>query len=360
MEKIDLNNYEAYFLDFMEGTLSAEEKHDLWAFLALHPELKAEMEADFGAVELLPEKVVFEEKENLKIDAGNLIITANTVDDLMVASVEGQLTKKHEADLKDYVKHHNLTSTFAYYKATVLKPDTRIVYEEKEKLKVKTGVVISMRFITRVAAVAAVGIVLVTLAISNWNSPGTITGETPNFISDAKSQVLLERLNGQIEVQNDTEKALSEIPEPNGIKNNRQPNKQENDMLDQFKNNDIVKNDPVVDKDTSGGVSPNTKIGPDILDNNNPKDEFAHEKNLEPTDDENQDPLHILTEDEVIYASAQSGIKREEPYKIVTDFAGDIVNRDIEFTRDKDVTSNDYVSYGFKVGKFEFERKRSK
>ena len=48
MEKIDLNNYEAYFLDLMEGTLSAEEKHDLFAFLELHPELKAEMEEDFG------------------------------------------------------------------------------------------------------------------------------------------------------------------------------------------------------------------------------------------------------------------------------------------------------------------------
>lgn len=359
MEKIDLTNYEAYFLDFMEGTLSAEEKHDLWAFLTLHPELKAEMEADFGAVELLPEKVVFEEKENLKIDAGNLIITANTVDDLMVASVEGQLTKKHEADLQDYVKRHNLTTTFAYYKATVLKPDAGIVYEEKEKLKVKTGVVISMRFITRVAAAAAVGIVLVTLAISNWNNPGTLTDETPNFMSDAKSQFVLERLNRQIDVQNDTENELDAVPESNEIRNNRQPDKQENNLLDQFRQNDLVKNDPIVNKDTSGAALPNNKMGPDVLDKNIiPKDEFVHDKNPKPISDD--DPLPILPEDEVIYASVESRIKREEPYKIVTDFAGDIVNRDIEFTRNKDLTSNDYVSYGFKVGKFEFERKRSK
>ena len=62
MEKIDLNNYEAYFLDFMEGSLSAEEKHDLFTFLEKHHELKNEFELDFGEMALFPVTITFENK----------------------------------------------------------------------------------------------------------------------------------------------------------------------------------------------------------------------------------------------------------------------------------------------------------
>ncbi len=51
---INLSNYEAYMLDYLEGTISAEEEKLLLEFLEEHPQLKAELEV---SVDLVLEKV---------------------------------------------------------------------------------------------------------------------------------------------------------------------------------------------------------------------------------------------------------------------------------------------------------------
>ena len=357
MEKIDLNNYEAYFLDFMEGTLSAEEKHDLFAFLELHPELKDEMEDDFGVLELMPERVLFDGKESLKIDENELILTPNTVNDVMVASIEGQLSKEHNQQLEAYVKSHNLQKAFSYYKATILKPDTSIVYKEKQKLKAKTGVVISLPFITRVASIAAVGLILITLGVNFWSGPvhnnGVSTGNNI-FATDVKNTSLLDlfqkRNDGTIDPVEDglTRDSDSYRDQPD---NNSLPN--------QFDNNDG--NVAVIDERNDGNVqdkdtavaNPNYEIPSkvDLEELNN--DEIARE-DVEKKVFES--PLVDESEPDLILAS----VKTEEPYKIVTNAASNMINRDIKFTRDRNLESNDYVAYSFKLGNFEFERKKSK
>ena len=44
MEKINLNNYEAFFLDYAEGNLPAEQVAMLEDFLNTHPHLRKELE----------------------------------------------------------------------------------------------------------------------------------------------------------------------------------------------------------------------------------------------------------------------------------------------------------------------------
>ena len=53
-------------------------------------------------------------------------------------------------------------------------------------------------------------------------------------------------------------------------------------------------------------------------------------------------------------------IQKEEPYKIITNAAGNLLNRDVSFTRNLNTESKEYVAYQFKIGKFGFERKKSK
>jgi hypothetical protein len=345
MEKIDLNNYEAYFLDFMEGTLSAEERHDLFAFLELHPELKSEMEEDFGSIELNPEAITFEGKEQLKIDESALILTANTVDDIMIASVEGQLSASHENQLLNYVKANNLDETFAYYKATILKPDTAIVFAEKRKLKVKTGIIISLPLMVRMSAIAAVGIILLTVAFRNWDGETSISSDEPNnqFASHARtnSNIAFSKIrltNDAVNVTTEDEREYNNTP------------RQENIILPEVNGENIaMENEPVVIDTTNTNpyewkVPDNDELDDDsdIVDQN-PKEIPA----IVPDEEEEED---------VIIAS----VKTEEPYKLVTDAASNLVNRDVKFTRDRSVASNDYVAYSFKVGKFEFERKKSR
>jgi len=48
---------------------------------------------------------------------------------------------------------------------------------------------------------------------------------------------------------------------------------------------------------------------------------------------------------------------KTNPYGCI---ASDLINREVSFTREKDKATENYVAYGFKLGKFEFERKKSK
>jgi hypothetical protein len=346
MEKIDLNNYEAYFLDLMEGTLSAEEKHDLFTFLKLHPELKAEMESDFGALELDPEPITFEDKAQLKIDESELILTANTVDEIMIASVEGQLSAEHETQLAAYVKANQLEKTLAYYKATFLKADTAIVYPEKQKLKVKTGIIISLPLMLRFSAIAAVGIVLLTVAFRNWDGESGPSPEGPTevFASTVRSNSNLDFR--KIRNNNADENATYENEE----ERYNEPVRNE-DFLPDVNNDNIAMEESPVLRDTST-TQPFFELRKDDIE----------ELNNDAIVQENQDDPHPIIPEEINDDSdvVLASVTTEEPYKIVTNAASNLMNRDVKFTRDRNVISNDYVSYGFKLGKFEFERKKSR
>ncbi len=354
MEKIDLTNYEAYFLDYMEGTLSAEEKHDLIAFLKQHPKLRAEMEADFGMVQLQPEKtIVFDQKEALKVDEDAMILTPDTIDDYIIASVEGQLTEAHQHELNAYIEKNNLQKTVGYYKATVLKPDTTEVFEDKEKLKVKTGVVISMPWVARVASIAAVGAILITVAM-NWNGSST----TVNGVATTKNAFAASNNNAALPKHT---KAVSGVNDVINQNNNTLFAETNNTDKQQDKEDGTITDYADNTKENKNGVGSNDSITSPLkeivtpLIDNQPNDNIAKlpEDKMRKLP---ESPVEILVaEDEIAMASV---IKKEQPYKIITDAASNVVNRDISFSRDKNVDSKEYVAFSFKFGKFEFERKK--
>lgn len=73
--KINLQNYEEWMVDYIEGNLSAEQQKELQEFLVFHPELQKELDA-FGLTKISADtSVVFENKESLKREpaAGRVI-----------------------------------------------------------------------------------------------------------------------------------------------------------------------------------------------------------------------------------------------------------------------------------------------
>ncbi|MBL7902513.1 MAG: hypothetical protein JNK73_10995 [Bacteroidia bacterium] len=64
MNSINLNNYEAFVLDYIEGRLNKEEREALMQFVLLHPELNLDLEADLPSIE--NDVLVFQSKEHLK------------------------------------------------------------------------------------------------------------------------------------------------------------------------------------------------------------------------------------------------------------------------------------------------------
>lgn len=131
MSKINLNNYEAFMLDHLEGNLSPQDTLALKAFALLHPELELNFEDEL--VTLHKEKLVFEGKQNLK---------AGFSDELVIGYLENVLEGKEKQNA-ELLAENNMVfkQELAIYKKTIAIADTSIVFENKESLK-RRGIVV--------------------------------------------------------------------------------------------------------------------------------------------------------------------------------------------------------------------------
>ncbi len=86
--KINKLNYEAFALDYLEGTLSSEELKAMEQFLLKHPAIKAELDEMKDFVLLTPEPIVFNNKKQLlKETSSNRIVWMNPLRWSVAASI---------------------------------------------------------------------------------------------------------------------------------------------------------------------------------------------------------------------------------------------------------------------------------
>lgn len=99
--KINRNNYEAFFLDFFEGSLAPEMESELHLFLSKNPDLAEEFEDSKvimqGGDVTLTDDIYFEGKENMK--KAELPIDQNSLNELLAREVEEALTEQEKTDL---------------------------------------------------------------------------------------------------------------------------------------------------------------------------------------------------------------------------------------------------------------------
>jgi hypothetical protein len=131
--EINKNNYEAFFLDYHEGTLSPEQVAELLLFVEQHPELRMEFES-FENITLDEfESASFDAKDSIKKE---IIITSANVEEYMIRSIEGQLNTLETKELHAYISGKpELLKTFALYNSTILEAAEDIRFEDKDLLK---------------------------------------------------------------------------------------------------------------------------------------------------------------------------------------------------------------------------------
>ncbi|MFY0672180.1 MAG: hypothetical protein JXQ87_02170 [Bacteroidia bacterium] len=137
MSNINLNNYEAWFLDYFEGNLDATQIAELNSFLDTNPTLKAEFEGDFDNVTLKADNLNFSFKEDLKKP---LLVNHENVDDFMIAENEGLLDDKGKLELGAFVAANNLEQDRKLYSLVYLAKTNAIKFPNTSKLK-KTSIV---------------------------------------------------------------------------------------------------------------------------------------------------------------------------------------------------------------------------
>jgi hypothetical protein len=136
---ITLENYEAFYLDYLEGNLSKQDSAALELFLVDHPHLVLD-DTDLPA---------FSSDEN-ELDAAKKAILFKGIYDgisynetLIIGEIEGVNTPMESQYLSDLLqKEPTLSSTFAAYQKTHLQPDTTQVFAGKSTLKKRETIVL--------------------------------------------------------------------------------------------------------------------------------------------------------------------------------------------------------------------------
>ena len=143
MEHISIFNYEAFYLDFLEGNLNEEETALFLAFMEAHPELRLEDES-LVSVELETISLGAQFKDGLKqVSFSETPISLSNVEQFLIAETEGQLASDKLAELKMFVAANpSLLKSQKLYAATHLKADLSLVYADKAGLKRKKVVVL--------------------------------------------------------------------------------------------------------------------------------------------------------------------------------------------------------------------------
>jgi len=143
MEHISIFNYEAFYLDFLEGNLNEEETALFLAFMEAHPELKLEDES-LVSVEFETFNLDDQFKNSLKhVSFVDSPITLSNVEQFLIAQTEGQLSKEKSTELNEFVATQPaLFKSQQLYAAAHLEADLSLVYDDKAGLKRKKTLVL--------------------------------------------------------------------------------------------------------------------------------------------------------------------------------------------------------------------------
>jgi anti-sigma factor RsiW len=133
---ISLHNYEAFFLDYVEGNLTPEDVAVLMLFIEENPELQGELEA-FESMSLNDgTQEGFDAKESLKKTEDDLVINASNCDDLFIAYHEGDLSAGQQGAVDAFlIKNPELQKQFDEFESVYLEADQASQFAAKPGLQ---------------------------------------------------------------------------------------------------------------------------------------------------------------------------------------------------------------------------------
>ena len=132
--KINRNNYESYFIDYLDGTLSTDNIDLLLDFLHENPDLAEELKG--------LEKIKFYAVNEKSPDFLSLKKTdldhPDIFEETCIRAVEKELNDNELIDFKNYISlHEKKRKEYELFCATLLQPDLSVRFEKKTRLKKK-------------------------------------------------------------------------------------------------------------------------------------------------------------------------------------------------------------------------------
>ena len=132
---INRNNYESFFMDYLDGEMSPDQVIRLMSFLKENPDLKTELE-EFEEINIEPDKKIFESKITLK---KRFVVNDSNFDDFCIASLEGDLNEEEATLFQNWLQENPLkVKEFELYKKARIIPE-KITFDFKSTLKKSSG-----------------------------------------------------------------------------------------------------------------------------------------------------------------------------------------------------------------------------
>lgn len=218
--KISRNNYEAYFIDYLDGKLSDSQIHELETLLLNNEDLREELEG-LEKILLKPDTHSFGLKENLKRPDLENSIDEENFEFYCIAEMEGDLTSKKSKELKDYlIQNPDKLESQKLILNTRLKIPGNIIFENKEALKRsiftirKAAVYRSLSIAAGIAILLALFFTIFENDVENaFIAEAEIVTETPDTTAIRKPQP--EQINTNKEIKQ--EPAEKPRPKTTGI-----------------------------------------------------------------------------------------------------------------------------------------------
>ncbi|WP_300660839.1 hypothetical protein, partial [Fluviicola sp.] len=344
---IHIDNYESYYLDYLEGNLSDSERMALEEFLDTHPELRLEDE-ELIILDDAPELLSPLEKELLKKEEDR-IVSAESLDYFAIGRIENALSGNENTQLNTYLsKHPEAQKTIQDYEATRLEAHA-VPYDGKEELKHKEIAFVSWRLMAAVTSAAAILILFFQLG-GNGTTGSENPAHTHTTVADNEHKKAPKN-------QSATEKTVT----PEAIKEHYRITEEVPAMAQ--------KNTPAIQPQKDSPKEQNKQIIPE---SEAPKNQLAdnnkvqpHHPTILPEVKDNKQPVAPTLNDDVNkapskdLASNAGSSNMKNPIPIITNTISEKTNTPVDFKTGK-ATETEKGGFFLKIGKFEISHKSSK
>lgn len=162
--RINRDNYELFFIDYIEGNISPSDSQQLHLFLEANPDLKVELDSLSCTILVPSDTMPSIAKQQLKKTEQEAYGIANNNDFLCIAFLEGDLSASERAEFLESVsKSDELKARLHKHSTTKLIADTHTHFPNRQSLK--RGALHSIapsitRFGVTLAAASAIGAIL--------------------------------------------------------------------------------------------------------------------------------------------------------------------------------------------------------
>ena len=348
-ERIHIDNYESFYLDYLEGTLSESERIAFEEFLAAHPELQ--IDEDFVFLDEPAEKMDPLQKFLLKKEDLSIVTTKN-LDYFAIGKVEKVLSDNEEKLFDGYLAANpEAQKLVAAYRETRLLPSA-VLYPNKEELKEKEVAFIPWKMIGGIAAAAAVLLLFFQIGFNGTKetTENTVTankGKNPKTKSGTLNKKPVQKLVPSVDpaAENTTYVADRTNPQSNTITKLNSGKRQAPNQKDE-KNPDQLPVQPELDKTPLADNKPHQPtILPPVKNDKQP---------VAPSLNENPDKAPSAD-----LAVHSTGSNMKNPIPVITNTISEKTKTPVDFKTGK-ATETQKGGFFVKIGKFEISHKDSK